>query len=263
MVLTDCPESRAGEWCFHLFGVEVRVKFWFWFAILLFCGSGDTRTALIWIAECFVSILLHEMGHVFAFRMFGARAYAVLYGFGGLAVPDRDVRGTLAHFVVAMAGPMAGFCLGALVWAAAYARGVHVQFGWYMLLPTISAWPDVNPANVAKFEANYLWYVLLNDLLWVNFYWGLVNLLPVWPLDGGRAARAVLERRDRYNGIRTSLIVSAIVGAAFALVGVFKQNIYILAFFGIMAASSAQMFEATRRRTPPVQRPHRSWNTPL
>jgi Zn-dependent protease len=35
------------------------------------------------------------------------------------------------------------------------------------------------------------WYVLLNDLLFVNFDWGLVNLLPVYPLDGGHAARAV------------------------------------------------------------------------
>jgi Zn-dependent protease len=260
MILTDCPESRAGEWCFHLFGVEVRVKFWFWFATLLFCGNMDTRSALIWIAVCFVSILLHELGHVFAFRMFGTDAYAVLHGFGGLAVPDNGVNGTLANFVVALAGPMADFLLAALVVAVAYVAGVSVHFGWHMFLPTISAWPSLTGASgVAKFRDNYLWYVLLNDLLFVNFYWGLVNLLPVYPLDGGHAARAVFERRDRYNGKRTSLLVSAIVGALVALIGVAEGNLYMILLFGLLAATSAQRFEAERKRFIPKPRPYRSW----
>jgi len=259
MILTDCPESRAGEWCFHLFGVEVRVKFWFWFATLLFCGGRDTRSALIWVAVCFVSILLHELGHVFAFRMFGTRAHAVLYAFGGLAVPDDEVRGTLAQFVVAVSGPLADFCLAGLVVAAAYVAGVGVHFGWHLMLPTISAWPAVNPANVVRFRENYLWYVLLNDLLFVNFYWGLVNLLPVFPLDGGHAARAVFESRDRYSGKRTSLLVSAIVGAVIALSGVMEGSLYLILLFGILAATSAQRFEAERRRFIPRPRPYQSW----
>jgi Zn-dependent protease len=251
MTLTDCPESRAGEWCFHLFGIEVRVKFWFWFATLLFCGSMDTRSALIWVAACFVSILLHELGHVIAFRMFGTDAYAVLYGFGGLAVPDSDVRGTLAHFVVAMAGPVAGFGAAGLVMALAYTAGMHPHLGWHMFLPIISAWPDVNPSNLARFQSNYLWYLLVNDLLYVNCYWGLVNLLPVFPLDGGHAARAVFERRDPFNGKRTAYLVSAIVGGLMVLVGVFAQNLYVILLFGLLAATSAQQFEAIRRRYRP------------
>lgn len=253
MTLTDCPESRAGEWCFHLFGVEVRVKFWFWFATLLFCGELDTRSALIWVAVCFVSILLHEFGHVVAFRLFGTDAHAVLYGFGGMAVPDQRIQGTLAQFVVAIAGPAAGFCLVAVVAAAAHAVGIGVHIGWHMFLPTISAWPEVDPSNVARFQSNYLWYVLLNDLLFVNFYWGLVNLLPVYPLDGGHAACAVLERRDPYNGKRTSLLVSAVVGALVALAGVLERNLYLILLFGILAASSAQQFESTRRRIWPAR----------
>ena len=257
MTLTDCPDSRAGEWSFHLFGVEVRVKFWFWLTILLICGDRDTKSALVWVAVCFVSILLHELGHVFAFRMFGVRAYAVLYGFGGLAVPEGDLRGTLGEFVVAMAGPMAGFTAAGLVLAIAYSAGATIHFGWHMFLPSLSAWPALNGATAYRFETNYLWYVLLNDLLFVNFYWGLINLLPVWPLDGGRAARAVFVRRDRYNGKRTALLVSALVAAAVALMGVYERSIYMLALFGILAASSAQMFESERRHSGP--RPYRSW----
>src|SRR5215471_18979425 len=258
MTLTDPPESRAGEWCFRLFGIEVRVKFWFWFATLLFCGDLDTRSALIWLAVCFVSILLHEFGHVIAFRMFGTDAYAVLYGFGGLAVPDQRIQGTLSQFVVAIAGPVAGFCLVAVLAATAHAFGAGVHIGWHMFLPTISAWPDISPWNVARFQSNYLWYVALNDLLFVNFYWGLVNLLPVYPLDGGRAAQAVFERRDPYNGKRTALLVSAIAGAVMTLAGVLEQNIYMVLLFAIFAASSAQQFENTRRRSG-GSRPYRSW----
>jgi Zn-dependent protease len=249
MTLTDCPESRAGEWCFRLFGVEVRVKFWF--ATLLFCGGRDTRSALVWVAVCFVSILLHEFGHVVAFRLFGTDAYAVLYGFGGLAVADHRIEGTLAQFVVAIAGPVAGFCLALAVAGVAHAVGVAVHVGWHMFLPAISAWPDITPSNVARFQSNYLWYVLLNDLLFVNFYWGLVNLLPLYPLDGSHAACAVLERRDPYNGRRTSLLVSAIVGALLALFGVLERNLYLILLFGILAASSAQQLDSTRRRIVP------------
>jgi Zn-dependent protease len=253
MTLTDCPESRAGEWCFHLFGIEARVKFWFWFATLLFCGDIDTKSALIWVAVCFLSILLHEFGHVIAYRLFGTDGYAVLYAFGGLAVPDEEVRGTLAHFIVSMAGPVAGFCFAGLVAGVAYAAGAHVHLVWHHFLPTISAWPDVNPANVVRFQSTYLWYVLLNNLLYVNFFWGLFNLLPVFPLDGGQAARAICERRDPYNGMRTAYLVSAITAGLLVLVGVFTRSIYLILLFGILGASSAQQFESLRRRSRPAR----------
>ena len=259
MILTDCPESRAGEWNFRLFGIEVRVKFWFWFATLLFCGNMDVKLALIWVAVCFVSILVHEFGHVVAFRLFGTDAYAVLYGFGGLAVPDRGVDGTLGRFVVAMAGPMAGFCLAGLVAVLASVAGAHPHLTWQGFLPNISAWPDVTAANAAWMRSTYLWYVLIDDLLFVNFFWGLVNLLPVLPLDGGHAARAIFERRDPYNGRRTACLVSAVVGGLVTLAGVLLQNLYMILLFGVLAASSAQQFEATRRKHRPQVRPYKRW----
>jgi Zn-dependent protease len=123
-----------------------------------------------------------------------------------------------------------------------------------MFLPTISAWPDVNPSNVARLQSNYLWYVLINDLLYVNFYWGLVNLLPVFPLDGGHASRAILERRDPFNGKRTAYLVSAITGGLLVLAGVLVQNLYLILLFGLLAATSAQQFESIRRRYRPQVR---------
>jgi Zn-dependent protease len=255
--LVDCPESSRGEWSFHLFGVAVHVKFWFWITLLLICGERAPGETIIWIAVCFVSILLHEFGHVFAFRFFGVDAEAILYGFGGLAVPRRDVRGTFPRFVVALAGPMAGFGLAALALGAARFSGATVQFGWHLFLPVISAWPDVTGEGAAPFQSTYLWYVLLNDLLFVNFYWGLVNLLPVYPLDGGHAARAVLEQRDPGRGRRNSLILSILVAASVALFGLMEHSMYMVVMFGILAFSSVQALDAVRQR--PSLPNSRSW----
>jgi membrane-associated protease RseP (regulator of RpoE activity) len=97
--------------------------------------------------------------------------------------------------------------------------------------------------------------LLLNDLLWVNFYWGVMNLLPVYPLDGGQAARALFEHRGGSRGRRRSLVVSAIVAAAVALLGLAEQNYYLLLLFGMLAVSSVQALESVSPRSFP--RPYR------
>src|SRR5713226_7063095 len=140
-VLVDCPQSRAGEWSFRLLGVPVHVKFWFWVAVVLVCGAQETGAVLIFVAVCFASILIHELGHVFAFRFFGEDAEIVLYGWGGLAIPRHDVRGTLPRFVVAVAGPMAGFAVTVLTVGVAMASGATIRLGWHLFFPVLAALP--------------------------------------------------------------------------------------------------------------------------
>jgi Zn-dependent protease len=96
--------------------------------------------------------------------------------------------------------------------------------------------------------------VLVNDLLFVNFYWGLVNLLPVWPLDGGHISRALLEQWDRYDGRRKSLIASAVIAAAVALAGIANENTWLTIMFGLFAVSSLQAMEGERQRIVPSYR---------
>ena len=251
--LTDCPQSNAGEWSFRIFGVPVHVKFWFWAACLLTgANQEETSAILIWVAVCFGSILLHEMGHVCAFRWFGAEAEVVLYGWGGLAIPRRGVRGSLARLTVSLAGPVAGFCAAALVAAAAWFSGARIHLGWYLFLPWLRAYPAA-AAGIAPGTSSYLWYVLLNDLLFVNLYWGLVNLLPVYPLDGGQASRALFERSDPSQGRRKSLILSAALAAAIVVAGVLEKSGYVVVMFAVLAVSSLQALEAERSR--PSHRP--------
>jgi membrane-associated protease RseP (regulator of RpoE activity) len=245
--LVDCPQGNLGEWRFQLFGVPVCVKLWFWAACLITCmgRADDTGAILIWVAVCFASILVHEMGHVCAFRMFGAQSEVVLYGFGGLTIPYRGVRGMAARLMVPLAGPAAGFCATGLVVAAALSSGARVHLGWRLFLPSLGAFPATVP--VAPGMSTYLWYVLLNDLLFVNFFWGLVNLLPIYPLDGGQASRALFEQADPSRGRRKSLILSVAAAVAIALAGAMARSGYVVLMFAILAVASLQALEGEGR----------------
>ena len=171
-------------------------------------------------------------------------------------IQERDVeRSTRAKVLISLAGPAAGFCFAGLVGIAAMLAGAKILLGFRMfVIPTVSAYllpPYVSPAHV------YHWNVLLNDLLFVNFYWGLMNLLPVYPLDGGQAARALFEHGHSFRGRRRSLVLSAGVGAAVALFGAVERNTYVVFLFGILAAASVQMLGAERQLFTP--RPYREW----
>jgi stage IV sporulation protein FB len=247
--LVDCPASQRGQWNFSLWGVPVHVNLWFWFSVWSLSGGQPGPMLLIWAAACFCSILLHELGHVFAFRVFGERAEVILYGWGGMAVPHGEVRGTLARFVVALAGPAAGFALAGLTLAVAALIGAKTHLGFHMMLPTVSVWPKVGSSAYLQSSATYT-YTVLNDLLYINFYWGLVNLLPIYPLDGGHAARAVFEQHDPYRGRKKSLMLSAALAGVVAVWGLTQHCIYLVLLFGLLAVSSIQAFEAEREWFP-------------
>ena len=238
-----------GQWSFSLWGVPVHVKLLFWFSILILGGEQPGPMVLIWVAACFCSILLHELGHVFAFRAFGEPAEVTLFAWGGMAVPRGELRGTLARFVVALAGPGAGFALAGLTLVVAALIGAKTRIGFDMILPTVAVWPNVGSRAHLQPAATYA-YAALNDLLYINFYWGLVNLLPIYPLDGGQAARAVFEQYDPYRGRKKSLMLSAGLAGAVTVWGLTQHSMYLVILFGLLSISSMQAFESEREWLP-------------
>src|SRR5947209_12147250 len=91
------PGQTAYDLRFRLFGTPVRVHPFFWlFSAILGWRVVDEQDGLlrlvIWIICCFLSVLLHEFGHIWIGALFGSRdSYIVLYSFGGLAVGSRDL----------------------------------------------------------------------------------------------------------------------------------------------------------------------------
>lgn len=189
------PERTPYDLNFRLFGFPVRVHPWFWLVTLIFGADlfnpDRPEFILAWFGITFASLLVHELGHAAAFRAFGVGAHVVLHSFGGLAVPWDNLRARWQRVVVSLAGPGAGFLLALAVWASNEA----------------SPWATTNVFTAFVYFA----------LLYINLMWGLVNLLPVFPLDGGRVSQEVCGHVFRGHGLRVSLQISIAVALAVAV----------------------------------------------
>lgn len=228
MLFVEPPQTRY-DLHFSVLGIPVRVHPLFWLICLLLGGTRDVGGALRWVGVVFVSILIHELGHALVARSYGAQTWITLYGFGGLA-SYRGIRAdTRTSIGISFAGPMAGFLFAAVIAAAIVVSGHEFDFLWWKI-------GDGKPI----FNATL--YLTIYDLFFVNIFWGLVNLLPVFPLDGGRISMALLEAANPREGTAQALWLSVVAalaaaGAAFIYLG----SPLVAIFFGYMAYSSYAM----------------------
>lgn len=237
MLLSEPPASPY-DLRFNLLGIPVRVHPMFWFVSLLLGLGGAPKPdqMLLWVAAVFVSILVHEMGHALVAQAHGWPPHITLYGFGGLASYRPTYHTTRSSLLISIAGPAAGFLLAAAVLAALRLLGHRVEFEW----PPTSRMP-FRWEGFDSLRANLLVYYLL----YVNIFWGLVNLLPVYPLDGGQMAREVLCVFDRNDGTRQSLWLSLVVAAVIAVLAFTRlDDKYIAFFFAYLAYTSYSTLQA-------------------
>ncbi|NLF69973.1 MAG: hypothetical protein GX575_13080 [Candidatus Anammoximicrobium sp.] len=246
------PAPTQFDLHFRIAGIPVRVHPLFWLvAFLIGSGFGERLTLLIGAAAVFVSILVHELGHALTMRHFGQDARIVLYMMGGLAIPDsspwqvrsgRRARGPLSQILISAAGPGAGFLLAGLVVALVFAAGGFVRFHLaYGVIPV--------PLVTLPETVNENWYHVVRSLLWVNIFWGLMNLVPVYPLDGGQIAREVLVAGDPWEGVVKSLWLSVFVGAAVAVFGFsVLHDRFLGILFGFLAFSNFMAIQNLRGR---------------
>ena len=242
------PQTRF-DLRFNIAGFPVRVHPLFWvIAILLGSGSNNLLMILVWIVVVFVSILVHELGHALAFRRYGQDSEILLHFSGGLTIPVSSPWGSSyatvgltpnQHIIVSLAGPFAGFLLAGLVLA------VGAALGGQIITTTILG---VIPFPVVLMPYGSALTDIFITFLWVNIFWGILNLLPVYPLDGGHVARYVLIQRDPLDGLRKSLWVSIITGGVLAVAGMLAfGSIYMAFLFGLLAFQSFQMLQSLGR----------------
>jgi Zn-dependent protease len=233
-VFVDCPRSSPLEWRWRLLDVDVRVTVWFWISVAMLCRLQDTGGVLIWVAVCLFAVLLHEYAHVFALRAYGESGDIALYLWGGLTTPFHKVHGT-PQVWIALAGPLAGFGAALVAIVIGIATGSALQVGWRVVVPVVGLAPQTD--GPIRDQLTYLWYVLLNCMVTVNFYWALINLLPVFPFDGATLAQELLGIR------RKALLVSAVCAALVAALGAMLRDVYLLLPFVVLAVSSAAAME--------------------
>jgi membrane-associated protease RseP (regulator of RpoE activity) len=240
---------------FSLLGIPVRVHPFFWLMGVILGARGLESSPqpmlelLMWLGVVFVSILVHEMGHAIAIRYFGWRPRITLYAFGGLASYERGYSSKYSYsrkgetptgqVIISFAGPLAGFVLAALVIAVLFAVGRKVWF-------PIVAWPVELGRGLYFDESSYWSEQLVWQLLFVNIYWGLINLLPVYPLDGGQISREAFVSLSPRDGYQQSLLVSIFVGGALAAYGAYREQWWMAILFGILAYQSYQLLQHHR-----------------
>jgi Zn-dependent protease len=249
MLFTE-PSPSQGDLHFRVAGIPVRVHPFFWLTCL-FTGIGGGKPTppaqfLLWIAIVFISVLIHELGHAVVQRRFGGRPWITLHGMGGLASCDDCDRRPSSQILISLAGPAAGFLLAAAVLTgiklSGHASGLapgNVILPGMELLPLPGATLYFEP-----FDSNRLNYVVLN-MLWVNVVWGLVNLLPVYPLDGGRVSRELCTLHHSRGGVILSLQISMVTAGAMAAYGLVAWGSALTALmFGYLAYTNYQTLRA-------------------
>lgn len=179
---------------FRIGRIPVQVRPAFLVVAVLLSGGrlNEPLPILTWAVVVFVSVLIHELGHAAAFTRFGHSPSIDLYAMGGLTRGTPSIRNTPGQqVVIALAGPFAGFCVGGLTLVAARVIG----------------------------DAGPLVQRIVFDMVWVNFGWGAINLLPIWPLDGSQAFAAVLRAFMPERAMTVVMGVSTLVAGVSAAAG--------------------------------------------
>jgi Zn-dependent protease len=248
------PARTQWDLNWRMFGVPVRVHPMFWLlCVFLRANARSITELLVWVGCVFVSILLHEFGHVFMGQLFGRRGHIVLYSFGGLAIGSGDVPRRWQRIAVSAAGPLIQLALFAAVWLYLTGRlpGMVVDdepgrltaagemLDWRAVALSLRSFPPLARS-------------MLSNLLIINLYWALLNLLPIWPLDGGKISREVFESllpgRGRSFSLGLSMFVAGLiaVNSVAAIYGrplvpyLYGGGAFTAVLFGLLAYSNFQ-----------------------
>lgn len=237
-------------------GVYVHGTFLILLAYVAFSalsGGGDLYDvigSILFLLALFSIVVLHELGHALAARRYGIKTQDItLLPIGGVARLERMPEDPKQELVVALAGPavnvvLGGICFAALLvlGAAAYLRGAFagghqtIQFALGSM-PRIDSLSDLPAAGL---------HVLL-QLLIVNIMMVVFNMLPAFPMDGGRVLRALLAMWTDYaRATRTAATVGRFMAVLFGLAGLFGPNpmlVFIALFVWIGAGAEASLAE--------------------
>jgi Zn-dependent protease len=177
---------------FSLFGIPIEVQPFFWLTLVILGGalradSSDQFLQIgLFVIAGFVSILIHELGHALTGRSYGARSRIVLQAFGGYAAFTGAQFSRRQSFLVTAAGPAIQIALGLLVLLA---------------LPHLGT---LSPQSL----------YFLRILMLISFFWAILNLLPVLPLDGGQMLNAILGPQRIKITLWVTIIVAVTVAVA-------------------------------------------------
>ncbi len=217
------------KWSFSIakiLGIDVRIHVTF-FLLLAFIGLGDYQTggaaaalgAVFFICLIFLCVLLHEFGHALAARRYGIQTSDItMLPIGGVARLERMPEKPAQELVVAIAGPLVNVAIAALLLLGFSLSGHPVHFS--ALGQTGASLPQ--------------------KLLFVNLWLVFFNMLPAFPMDGGRVLRAFLAMRLPYaRATQIAASIGQFMAFGFGFVGL-THSLPMLVLVGVFIFFGAQ-----------------------
>ena len=221
-------------WSFRLgtvLGIPIRVHVTFLVLLVLLSGHEASRAGalagvriFLLIVLLFSCVLLHELGHCVVARRFGVGIASItLYPLGGIAVLDDIPRQPAREILIALAGPAVNFLIAGGLWVLDTLARTAPVLAW-----------DAAPGGD-----------LLGGLLLANLGLGVFNLIPAYPMDGGRVLRGILATRlPHHRATQIAARVGKAFGGVFVLVGIYFEDWwtpFIGVFLYLVANSEEQM----------------------
>lgn len=208
-------------------GTTITVDFNFLILIVFFVAMNynaqlGIQYALLWIPILFVSVLIHELAHAAMIAVFGFGASRiVLTGMGGVTINSRRAK-PWQDMLISLAGPISSFAL------------------MFLCIWIYQAFPAVRQDRML--------IALLPRMVSANFFWGLFNLIPVAPLDGGHAVR---EFFNIFLPDRKSFVVyvwiAMIVGGGIAILMFVRGSYFIALYIAWFVYNAFEQWQYFRR----------------
>lgn len=229
------------RWSFYLgslFGISVEVHFTFFLLLALFGWYGFEAGGLFnafWdmfaICLIFLCVLMHEFGHSLVAQRYKITVHRILLlPIGGMAQFARVPKQPTAELLITVAGPAVNFVIAAFLWL-------------------IVGWPEAGLESIIDLTP-LDFYEMGVFILYINLLMGIFNLIPAFPMDGGRIFRSLLAYRLPYTratqiAVYTGKVLSA-GGAIFAIL--YLQSIFLAILFGFIFFSGDAEYQLAKQQ---------------
>lgn len=216
--------------CFKLFGVQVCIHSSLWLMLgalgtyVSYAGAGDLLGIALFVVAGFLCLFMHEMGHALAGRLLGGGKPQIhLAWLGGDCCNEKAVLTRTGGILMTAAGPLASLLLGVIVMAGLMLAMGDAGQGARLAAKWVLEWhPQSPPAGMPPMVVLFSFY-----LLTVSVWWTVLNLLPIFPLDGGMLMYGLMNSPVRMHNI--SLAAASVMTAAFLVAGQWVLMLVMLA----------------------------------